>query len=187
MRRILVMILLLLLLLSGCAKDNGHMDEVIDLRNRLNNAESVNFCCRITADYGESLCAFEEECLFRSDGQLEWRITAPETISGLTGSIVNEKGQFEFDDEVLVFELLADGQISPVGAPWILLKAIRGGYIHSCGGDAELIKAQIDDSYLNAQFSVDVWFREDETPILGEIIWQGRRIMSIEISEFVIM
>ena len=175
MRRLWVC-LLVLLFLPGCSSEKELMNEVLLLRRCIQDASEINLQCRITADYGNSVCVFGMECKYDSAGNMQWKVTEPETIAGISGSVKNEKGQFEFDNEMLVFELLTDEQITPVGAPWILLKVIQSGYVHGCGRDGENIFVQFDDSFSNLQFSTDVWLSKQGIPLRGEIIWKGRRI-----------
>lgn len=177
----------LLFLLIGCSSQDRIMNKVILLRSQIDKAETINFQCKVTADYGDSLYVFGLNCEYGSNQTLKWEVSEPETIAGLCGSIVNDKGQFVFDQEKLMFELLADGQITPIGAPWVLLKAIHSGYVRSCGVDDDCVQVQIDDSFSGLQFSVDVWLDKEGTPKRGEIIWQGRRIVSIEIIDFKIL
>lgn len=112
---------------------------------------------------------------------MRFSVTEPETISGIAGSIKDAEGQLTFDDKVLAFQLLADGLITPVCAPWLLCKALRSGYISSCGKDADLIRVGIDDSFQGETLRVDLWLNQDHIPVRGEILWKGRRIMSVDV------
>ena len=50
-------------------------------------------------------------------------------LSGVvfTGKLTGEGGELIFDETALYFELLAEEQLSPNCAPWILVKTLRKG------------------------------------------------------------
>lgn len=181
------MILLPVLLLFGCAGDQSSMDGVFMLRNELESCQKCSFSAKIAADYGSSIYEFVMHCSYERNGNMSWELTEPQTIAGIKGYIQNGSGQLTFDEEIVAFEMLADEQITPAASPWLLLEAIRGGYIRSCGEAGGKTRIQIDDSFANVQFYVDVWLDADNVPVRGEIVWQGRRIMSIDINEFIIV
>jgi hypothetical protein len=98
--------------------------------------------------------------------------------------VSNDKGKLTFDDKALAFELLADGQFSPVSATWILIRTLRGGYLTSCTDTDYGMLLCIDDSYDSDPLRLDVRMDKDGNPISAEILWQGRRILSMEIENF---
>ena len=83
--------------------------------------------------------------------------------------------------------MLADGQVSPVSGPWILMKTLRSGYLTSCGMEAGCIRVAIDDSYADDALHLDIWLDEKDLPKRGEILWKGRRILSLDIENFVFL
>lgn len=176
-------LIVLCLFLSGCSAKNDTLSEIITFRDLIQK-QSFQFEAEVTADYVNALHQFRMLCSFDNDGGMVFTIMEPESISQITGTVSNEGGALTFDDKILAFEMLADGQITPVSAPWILIKALRGGYIHGSGETDEGILAQIDDSYADDAFRVDVQFTDEIIPQFGEILWQGRRILGIEIENF---
>jgi len=85
----------------------------------------------------------------------------------------------------LIFELLADGQITPVSAPWILIKTLRSGYLNACTYTDNGLMLIIDDSYEEDALQLDIWLNDENIPTEAEILWDGRRILSLQISNFV--
>jgi hypothetical protein len=81
------------------------------------------------------------DCEADSQGSVSFRVVSPESISGITGSVDRDQGKLTFDDKALAFDLLADGQLSPVSAPWVMIHTLRGGYLSSCAesGDGMLL------------------------------------------------
>ena len=91
-----------------------------------------------------------------------------------------------FDDVALAFDLLADGQISPVGAAWVMMQALIGGYITSAGVDGEYTRVSIKDTYDADAMTVDLWLDGQNIPVQGDILWKDRRVLSIKVENFVI-
>jgi len=84
----------------------------------------------------------------------------------------------------VAFDLLADGQLSPVSAPWIFMKALHSGYLTSCGKEGDLLRLAVDDSYADDALHLDIWLGSDDLPIRAEILWQGRRLLSMDVTNF---
>lgn len=138
----------------------------------------------VTADFGDSLYSFTLDCLSDAEGNLKFKVVAPEEISGIGGTVRAGKGKLEYEDLVLAFPLLADGEISPVSSPWILVQALRGGYLASCGKEGDFLRLTVHDSYAEDALHLDVWLNESNEPIRAEILWHGRRVLSMELEDF---
>jgi len=177
--KIRVISLCMLLFLSGCSA-NGHIERGMALRSALLRSES-RFTTDITADYGDKVCSFAMDCAFSDNGDMTFTVTAPETIAGITGTITDNGGKLTFDDTALQFPLMADDQISPVSAPWVLMKALRSGYLTSAGEEDGLLRLTIDDSYEEDAMQADVWLSETDIPVRAEMVYDGRRILSLNV------
>lgn len=182
--KFLIAVVLPIFLLTGCSKSENALDRAILLRNKLLQSNGCTFDAIVTADYGEKLYSFSMSCQSDSTGNLTFTVIAPSSLSGITGKITEEGGKLTFADQALAFEMLADGQITPVSAPWLFLKTLRSGYLNAQGIDGNYTKLSIDDSYRDDALHLDVWLNQDQVPIRGEILWQGRRIISIEVDAF---
>ena len=182
MKRI-VAVLCLLVLLTGCAGQEDALNRAMELRAKV-LAQSIQFETDITADYGDKTYTFSAKCSVDSGGNLTFTVTKPETISGISGSVSASGGKLTFDGKAVSFPLLADDQITPVSAPWVLVKTLRSGYLTSCGMDGDLIRLAIDDSYADDALHLDIWLDENDLPVRGEILWQGRRILSLDVKNF---
>ena len=180
-------LLLCLLVFTGCSAKNAEMDKVLALRSRLLGAAGCSFETAIHADYGKDIHSFTLECKADNKGKMQFSVKEPQSISGISGTIGAEGGKLTFDDQALAFELLADGQLSPISAPWVLMKTLRGGYIDTCGMDGGLLMASMNDSYADDALRVDIWLGPDDMPVGAEIYWQGRRILSMEVKNFQIL
>lgn len=180
-------LLLALVLLTGCTGHRKELDRVMTLRAKLLGSISCTFDAEITADYGDAIHTFAMECQGDNLGNLLFRVTAPESISGITGEFTGGEGKLTFDDSALAFPLLADDQVTPVSGPWIFLKTLMGGYLTSCGQDGDYLRVTIDDSYEEDALRLDIWLNGEDVPVLGEIYYDGRRIVTLKITNFVIL
>ena len=174
-------ILVIIVFLCGCSAEKG-VDQAINLRQRIVNADNCLFTCKITADYLDAVYNFTLDCRFDRTGNMTFTVSAPNSIAGISGSFTNQGASLTFDDQELAFEMMADGYISPISSPWIMMKALRGGYIRSCGKDGEGLRITIDDSFAEQPLQLDVWTDELGTPVHCEILWQGRRILTLDVN-----
>ena len=182
MKRIIGLICLALLL-TGCARSDQELDRAMSLRAKL-LAQAVTFDAEITADYGDKTYTFSVNCASDTQGNLTFTVTAPETIAGITGAVSASGGKLTFDDTALAFGLMADDQLTPVSGPWVLMNTLRGGYLTSCTQEGELLRVAIDDSYEEDALHLDIWLDGQNLPSRGEILWQGRRLLSITVKNF---
>ncbi len=183
MKRILS-VLLILFLLTGCGGTAHELERAVAMRGKILSAENCTFGAVVTADYGDKVYKFQMDCRTDKNGTVFFEILSPETIMGITGNISEETGRLTFDDKVLLFELLVDGQITPVSAPWLLMQTLRSGYIKGCDDSDGGIYIQINDSYSEDALHVDVWTDENDRPIRAEFLWDGRRVVSIDVENF---
>lgn len=181
-----VFLLVLVLLLTGCSGKKDEIERGMELRGKLLRANSCSFDAAITADYGTEVYKFAMKCETDEQGDFHFAVTEPETISGVTGRIDREGGKLTFADAALQFDLMADGQVTPVSAPWILLKTLRSGYLTAAGMEGDLLRLTIDDSYEDDALQLDIWLDEENQPIRGEILYDGRRIVTITVTNFCI-
>lgn len=184
MKRLITMVFVLILL-CGCGKQGDSMEQALQLRGKLNGTKS-SFDAVITADYGDTIFTFRLHCSYDANGELKFSVLEPETIAGISGRVSASGGKLEFDDVALAFDILADGLISPISGPWVMMNALTGGYITSAGADGEYTRVTIQDSYRNDAMTVDFWLKEDNTPLQADIIWKDRRILTIRVENFII-
>ena len=185
MKRALALVLLLLML-AGCSTEPKEIQRGMALRSKLLSAQSCSFDAKITADYGDKLHTFSMACQGDNQGNLTFTVTEPESIAGITGTVSDEGGKLTFDDAALHFELLADDQVTPVSAPWILLKTLRSGYLTSACEEDGMLRLTIDDSYEDDALHLDIWLNEEDVPLRGEILYDDRRILSLDVANFTI-
>ena len=169
--------------MSGCADASNEIRRAMALRDRL-LSNGCSFEVDITADYGDKIHNFSVSCQADDRGDFSFSVIHPESIAGITGTIRDAVGNLTFDDTALCFSLLADDQITPVCAPWIFLKTLRSGYLTAAGAEEEGLWLTIDDSFEEDALHVDVWLDGEDMPVRGEILYDGRRILSLDVKKF---
>ncbi len=181
--KIMAVLVCLVLILTGCTGSEGDLERAMALRARL-LAEAVSFQVELTADYGNKTYEFAMDCQADGKGNLTFTVTQPQAIAGVTGTVSAAGGKLTFGDTALAFELMADGQLSPVSGPWILMNTLRSGYLTSATVEEDLLRLAIDDSYQEDALHLDIWLDKNDVPVRGEILWQGRRLLSMDVKGF---
>ena len=176
-------LLAILVMLPGCTGAGDTLDRVMALRADL-LASPCAFRAVVTADYGDAVHIFTMECRSETSGDLAFTVSAPESIAGITGKLSSEGGRLTFSDTALAFPLMADEQFSPVSAPWVLMQTLRGGYVTACGMEGETVRVTIHDSYEEDALMLDIWLDGNNLPARAEILWDGRRILTVEVENF---
>ena len=183
----LVCLLWVALLLCGCSAGENGMDAALRLRSQLQSAENCSFDAQILADYGDVTYTFTLSCVGDPAGNLSFTVTEPESISGITGKLSREGGKLTFDDVALSFPLLAEGLVTPVSGPWVFLTALRGGNMTSIGADGEYTRLTVSDSYEADAMTLDIWLTGENIPVQADVIWENRRILTMQIRNFQMM
>jgi hypothetical protein len=179
-----ISLVLVAVLLCGCGGKNQELDQAMELRTQLLAAQGCSFEAQVTADYSDKTYTFTVDYTSDSQGNVTFTVKSPETIQGITGSISAEGGKLTFDDKALAFELLADGQVTPVSAGYLLVKTLRSGYVRGCGTDGDQIKLLIDDSYQEDALHLDIRLGHGNVPVSAEILYKDRRFLSLDIKNF---
>lgn len=173
--------ILLCTLLSGCGGQAP--DRAAALRSRF-LSQGCTFDARITADYGQAVWEFSLDCQADGEGCVQFTVTAPEEIAGIRGQVCENGAALLFDGQALGFPLLADGLLSPAGAPWMLLHTLRRGCIRSCAAAGEGLMLCIDDRYEEKAVTLEVRTDGEDLPAEAEFFWEGRRILVLSIENF---
>ena len=182
-----ILLILFFLLLSGCHRKPDEIQIAMELRSKLLQSDQCHFAANILADYGDKIHEFSMDCIADSNGNMTFTVLRPDSISGITGQLSKDGGKLTFDDVALHFGLMADEQISPISAPWILITTLQGGNIISACTEDGMIRLSIDDSYEEETMRLDIWLDEEKKPACADILYAGRRILSIDVANFEIL
>lgn len=175
------------LFLFGCSNESNLMNRVVGFRSKLLSSTVCEFTASVTLDYGDTAYTYCADCSLDADNNMRLTVLKPSSIAGIKAQISGESGKLTFDDQILAFETTANGLIAPICAPWLITDALRGGYISTCGSENDGMFVCIDDLYKETPIEAQIWFDDALCPVRAEIIWEGKRIVSMEISEFVIL
>lgn len=184
--KVFLILMLILRIFTGCGSADPELERAMNLRSQL-LAHSCSFDAEITADYGDKIHTFTVYCEGDPQGNLGFQIKSPETIEGITGQLSAGGGKLTFDETALAFPLLADGQVTPVSAPWLLLKTLQGGYLTSAGMEENDLRLTIHDSYEADALQLDIWLDGEDKPLRADILYDGRRILSLSVANFQIL
>ena len=179
MRRFLPLLLVFFL---GCSARDPAMEEALALRSRCLAGE-VSFEAEIRADYITNIECFTLDCAVDPSGEMRFAVTEPDDIGGIRGTVSGTGGTVDFEDMVLGYPLLAEGRLSPLAAPWVLVKALREGCIVAVGREGEALHLTIDDSYADNALTLDIWLEEGQVEE-AEIAWEGRRCVTMTVEDF---
>lgn len=178
----LAIALTMLIFLTGCSADQ-EMEQALQLRSKLLSSQ-CSFRCQITADYIDTVEEFTLDCTMDSGGTVNFTVSQPQSISGVTGKVDGEEGALTFDDVILAFPLMADDRLSPVSSPWLLMNTLKAGYITAVTREGEGLHLTIDNSYADDALTLEVWTDADGNLTAGEIAWKGRRVISMQVENF---
>lgn len=185
MRKLVVLLVSFLLgLLPGCSRGNEVAAKMFDLRARLLSSNGYTFDTEIAADFGDKVYMFAMSCQADNAGNVTFTVTLPETIAGISGVIDSNGGKLTFDDVALTFELLADGRLSPVSAPWVLVHTLHYGYITACAQADEGVMVSINDSYEDDALKLSVYLDRNGLPVGAEVFSDDNRILSLSVNNF---
>ena len=57
----------------------------------------------------------------------------------------------------------------------------------SCTKEGEFLRLAIDDSYEADALHLDIWLGEQDMPVRADVLWQGRRLLSIAVKNFTLV
>ena len=172
-----------MLMIVGCSIKKDGQNDLLKLREGISGKQYA-FLAIIHADFGENTNDFKLDCMFDTAGNMTFSIVAPDRISGITGKIHSSGGELTFDDKAVAFHLLADGNISPVCAPWLAMRGLRSGFISSWGSEDEGKVFTIDDTFEGLNINFRVLITRDLQVKSVEIYWEDRCILSIAVENF---
>ena len=187
MRVKLAVFLCFLFLLTGCSSSDSGIEHAQALRSRLRTGSGCSFVAHITADYTNALYNFSLSCQADQNGNITFTVLQPESITGITGTITGQGGKLTFDDKAVAFETIADGQITPVTAPWVLMMTLHGGYLNGCTTADDGYLLTIDDSYRDDSLRLNIHITKNYHPQWAEIFWKNRRVLTLTVENFIFL
>ncbi len=176
----------LLLFLTGCTGQRNQLDRATDLRKQILTASTCTFDTTIHANYEEEVYTFDLSCSADSEGNLTFCVLSPDSIADIRGNISDSGASLVFEDTVLAFPMLADGKVSPVTAPWLFMKTLRGGYLSGCAETDEGLLISLDDSYDENPLHVEICTDTHAVPLSADIYYQQQCVVTMQFRNFCI-
>ena len=183
MKRVICLVLSVLLI-SGCGSSSGNVGSGMTLRERLLQSASCSFDAVISADFGDAVYTFRMFCQSYTNGEFQFEVKEPERISGIKGKLSPSGGEISYEGIVLAFPPLADGALSPVSGPWLLIRGLRNGFLKNEGSIAEGFSLTIEDSFQDDPLQLCVVLDRQGLPVACELYYKGRRTLSMLIENF---
>ena len=139
----------------------------------------------ITADYGESAASFTLDCVFSPETGASVTVTEPESIAGIQAQVKDTAASVSYDGMQLGLGSLADGNLAPLAAPYVLGQCWAGEYIDATGTEDGLLRTTYRMGYEEKELVVDTWFSQEPlTPVRAELSFEGRMVLRTDISAF---
>ena len=174
----------LLLLLSGCSKPREPVQQALDFRTALMEAGGCSFTAVIGADYGDRTYSFSVACDYTTGEGARIEVLQPEEIAGIAAKVSATGATVVFEDVELDFGQMAEGNVSPMAASWLLGHCWSQSYIDSAGADGQWQRITYLEGYNDEELTVDTWLDETQTPVHAEIVYDGTRCLNLEITQF---
>lgn len=174
----LLLPLILILFFTGCGQ--GSTPRGMALRQRMNDSNGCAFTAEVRVYMGKEEYVFSMDCECGNSDAVTFIVTAPESLSGITGELSSGSGSLTFDGQALAFPMLAQGTLSPISSVWVLLHALRGGYLTDEGKDS----LTIEETYQGVPLRLSVALDSEDTPTFAEIFQDGARILSLALTNF---
>ena len=174
----LLLPLILVLFFTGCGQ--GNTPRGMSLRQRMNDSNGCAFTAEVRAYIGKEEYVFSMDCECGNSDTVTFTVTAPESLSGITGELSSGSGSLTFDGQALAFPMLAQGTMSPISSVWVLLHALRGGYLTDEGKEG----LTIDETYQGVPLRLSVTLDNEDMPTFTEIFQDGERILSLALANF---
>lgn len=169
-------------LLTGCSAKRDPTQKALDFRTSLMAAKGCSFTAEVTANYEDRVYQFTLGCEYEA-GETKLEVLAPEIIAGIKAHVQNGETKLEFEDVLLEFGKLANGYVSPVAVPWLLVQCWIGEYIAYAGPDGDQYRVTYLRGYNEEELAVDTWLR-DGIPTYAEVAYDNVKCLSVIISDF---
>lgn len=172
-------------MLCGCKAEDDAMQRALDVRAALLQAGGCRFTGNVRVSYDESVFDFTMDCTYQTDGASQMEITAPQSLKGIRASLGKDDAQLRFEDTVVSFDGLAEGNFAPMAFPLLLGQCLCEDYISAAGRDNGALRVTYLHDYDEKELRVEVWFAEDALqPQYAEVYHKGKLLLSAQLSDF---
>lgn len=179
---------LLCVLLVGCSASTGKPNQkALDFRTQLMNAGGCSFTAAISADFGERVYDFTLDCSYTMEDGVSVSVLEPESIAGIAATVSGDGAVLEYEGVSLTLGQMAQGNVEPLAAPWLLGQCWTQEYIAYAGADEDYERITYLRGYDDKELTVDTWLDPTGCPVYAEVVFDGVRCLTIEIQDFQLM
>jgi hypothetical protein len=183
-KRLAFLLMIPLLLLPGCGEREETMQDSLDaFRQAVTLAEHISFQAALTADYGDTVQSYTLAVDY--DGQeTVMEVLEPTLLAGVQARAKGGESSIAYDNVLLAAGALDAQGLTPVSAVPAMLTAMASGYVELLWWEDGYIAARL---YVGDDCACTLWLEPDTlTPVHGEIISGGRRVLSCELTDWTI-
>ncbi len=171
----------LLFLLGSCA-DASSSRAVTDKLQSINGADIV---AEVTATYPDHAAEYTLSYSYIKDGDDKITVLSPDSIAGISVTILNGETALEFDGTHLETGKLDNSGLSPLSCLPSLMSAWVGGNVAETANsshdraDCTLVISRCTENNISLEYRT--WFENSShKPLYAEIYSDGRRVIQCE-------
>lgn len=180
----------LCLLLTACGGAEKTEDLTAELRDRYHDMSGCAMVAEVSCDQDGALWTATLQCDYIPGGESTVEVLAPETIAGVRAVLKDEDWQLEYEDACLDAGTLGSQEVSPAVCLPRLINALRDGWLleenREEWNEVPCLRLTVDQSGArDGKILSTVWLRlDDGTPLRGEIVVDGKNILTAEFTQF---
>ena len=181
-----------LLFLAGCAGRGGGTGEELAQSIQAEYSQFTAVTCRVDlrAEYDERVFDCTLDVAWDNATGATLTIVEPELAKGVTARIANGEASLQYGDFSLETGPLTWEGLSPMETVPALWGQITGGYIAGTSlteGLLEVTYRPGDDPPGTGLEAVVTFDTESGKPTVGELFWDGSRVVTVEVQAFEMM
>ena len=178
----LIAVLICVGLFGGCSAQK-EMAPLQQLKQSLAQSQGCEFDALIVSQSEGRVYQFTLHCIAR-DGALQFEVVSPESIKGIGGTVAAGGGKLRFEDVLLAFPLLADGDVSPVIAPWLFMDSLQNGLVRYAKQLDGSVSVSLTNNFRGQEYQADVELSRDGSPDSCQLYWDGRCLLRLRVEGF---
>ena len=132
-----------------------------------------------------SAASFTLDCVFSPETGASVTVTEPESIAGIQAQVKDTAASVSYDGMQLGLGSLADGNLAPLAAPYVLGQCWAGSTSTRPARRTAFCARPIGWATRKRELVVDTWFSQEPlAPVRAEISFEGRMVLRTDISAF---
>ena len=177
--------MILCLALSACGeKETPHLE----VQDWFRDLDGVTASAELTAQYADEARTYTMTCIYTPE-EARVEVTAPAEVAGIAAGFAGEEMTLSFDGLTLDAGEYSGTEVSPLWAMPALFRAVSEGYALEWGrekvGEESCLRVTFEVAGESGEpLYFAVWFRDDGTPVYGEITVDNAVVYMMNITDF---